>query len=273
MALKVIRSGSARIAVEEAGIGPAVVLLHPGVADRRCWAATTAALAPHYRVISYDRRGFGATEYDPEPNSPAVDLAALLDALEIERAALVGNSRGGRVAIDFTLALPDRVAALVLIGSAVRGAPDPTVPPDVQLLAERIDDCEAAGDRDGQNAAEARLWLDGPSRPEGAVGGPARELFLEMNARALAAADPGPEFEPHDGGAWNRLPEIRVPVLSVVGVHDLPHLVQRAHHLAQSVADGHLVTLPNSAHLPQLDDPQTLDAVLIEFLERVYPGL
>lgn len=267
----VVESGSARLAYDVTGTGPPVVLLHPGVADRRCWAATVAALAPRYRVIAYDRRGFGETEYEPEPHDPRADLAALLDTLEIERAAIVANSRGGRVAIDFTLALPDRVAALVLVASAMRGGPAPVAPPEIEAMADRIDELEAAGDTEAQNAAEARLWLDGPTRPEGTVGGAARELFLDMNRRALTAVDPGPEYEPDDGGAWSHLPEISAPTLSVVGLHDLPHLIERSRQIADLVADGTLVTLAESAHLPQLDDPDTFNSLVSEFLHRVYP--
>lgn len=264
-----VRCGTATIAYDDVGSGTAVVLLHPGVADRRCWAPTVLALAPHYRVISYDRRGFGETAYAAEPHDPRADLAALLDALEIERAVLVGNSRGGRVATEFTLALPQRVAALVLVGTAMRGAPDPVLTPDVQELSDRLDDLERSGDVDASNALEARIWLDGPSRPEGSVGGAARELFLQMNRRVLTAADAGPEFEPDDGGAWPRLGEIDVPVLCAVGSHDLPYVIERSRRIAELVPGAQYAELPGSAHLPQLDDPEAFNEVLRGFLDRL----
>jgi pimeloyl-ACP methyl ester carboxylesterase len=267
MTMPAVQSGSARIACDDTGAGPAVVLLHPNLANRGVWGSTVAALAPHYRVITYDRRGFGATAYEPEPHDPVVDLAAVLDACHVERATLVGNSRGGRVAIDFTLARPDRVSALVLIGAGVRGAPDPSsLTPDLQILSDHMDEAEAAGDLAEVNRLEARVWLDGLSRPEGAVAAPVREAFLEANLQALSAADPGQESEPDDGGAWQRLGEIAVPVLSVVGLHDLSYIVERARQIADIVKDGEFVALPNSAHLPQLDDPGTLNPILLGFL-------
>jgi pimeloyl-ACP methyl ester carboxylesterase len=267
-----VHSGSARIAYDDTGSGPAVVLLHPGVADRRCWAATTEALVPRYRVIAYDQRGYGETQYQPEPQDLGADLAALLDALDVLQAALVANSRGGRIAIDFALASPDRVTALVLVAPAVRGAPAPVVSAEIEAMDAHIDALEEAGEIDALNAAEARFWLDGPSRPEGAVAGPARALFLDANRRALTAPDPGQEHEPDDDGAWARLPEIAVPVLAVVGAHDLPHFVERTHHIAHAVVDGTFVELPESAHLPQLDDPVAFNGVLGEFLDSVLLG-
>ncbi len=267
-----IRSGSARLAYDDEGDGPAVVLLHPGVADRRCWEACAAALAGSYRVIRYDRRGFGATAYEPEPHDPAADLLALLDALAVDRVAVVGNSQGGRVGIDVTLAAPDRVAALVLVAEAVRGAPTPDLTPEELEISDRSDEVEAAGDLDAVNRFEAHIWLDGPFREEGTVGDPARALFLDMNGRALAAPDPGPWVEPDGPSAWDRLGEIAVPVLSLVGRHDFPYQIARSRAVATRIPGARHVELPDSAHLPQLDDPGRFTAAVADFLAGSHPA-
>lgn len=265
-----VRSGSARLAHDDHGDGPPVVLLHPGVGDRRCWDAVVPALAARYRVVTYDRRGAGETRYEAEPHDPRADLAALLDALGLDRVALVGNSRGGRVALDFTLAYPDRVAALVLVAPAVGGAPPPELTPAEEEVARRYEEVEAAGDLDELDRVEAHVWLDGPFRPEGTVGDPARALFLETNRRTLAAPDPGPEAECPP--AWDRLGELALPVQCVVGAHDFPYQVARSRELAARVPGARLVELAGSAHLPQLDDPATFASVVGGFLAECYPA-
>lgn len=92
---KRVISGAARLAVTERGEGPPVVFLHAGVADRRSWRDTVDAIAPTHRAIAYDRHGFGDTVYEPEPHAHVDDLLAVLDALDVDRAALVGSSQGG----------------------------------------------------------------------------------------------------------------------------------------------------------------------------------
>jgi pimeloyl-ACP methyl ester carboxylesterase len=257
-----IASGAARLAVEVRGDGPPdVLLLHAGVTDQRSWAPVVDRLAPAARCVSYDRRGYGRTTYDVEPGWSTVgDAIAVLDAVGIERAVVIGASMGGRTAIDVTLAHPDRVAALVLIGAAVRGAPEPDLDAPTQALDQALDAADEAGDLDMVNRLEAHVWLDGPGQPEGRVGGSARELFLEMNGAALAAPDPGEEADLPD--AWPRLAEIAAPTLVLVGEHDLRHVRGNARHLAATLPSARLVDLPGVAHLPHLEaDEMTLDEI------------
>ena len=101
---------------------------------------------------------------------------------------LIGNSQGGRIAVDMTLLQPARVKALGLIGTCVSGVPEgASWPPDVSELYRKIEVAEAASDLDLLNRFQAHLWLDGPSSIEGRVGGATRKLFLDMNLRALNA--------------------------------------------------------------------------------------
>jgi hypothetical protein len=106
----------------------------------------------------------------------------------------------------------------VLIGTAIRGAPYPNLEkgPTAELNA-RI---EAAGDLDEVGRLDAWMWLDGPSAEEGRVDGPARELFLDMNARALRARDPGEQAE--IAPAWPRLGEITAPTPLRQSIHPSP---------------------------------------------------
>src|SRR5919197_3597014 len=135
-----VSTGKARLTGVQDGAGEAIVFLHAGVCDKRMWRDQMAAFADRYRVVAYDRRGFGESAYQAETFSHMHDLAAVLDELKIERATLVGCSQGGRFAVDFALAHPKRVARLVLVAPAIGGAPQPEqLPADIEALLEEAE--------------------------------------------------------------------------------------------------------------------------------------
>jgi pimeloyl-ACP methyl ester carboxylesterase len=262
-------SGRAQLAydVTGGGDGADALLIHAGVNDRRSWHHVIDRLSPRHRCVAYDTRGYGETIYEREDGwSPVADAVAVLDAAGVERAVVVACSMGGQTDIDLALAHPDRVAALALIGTAVRGAPYPdlTEGPTAELTA-RIEAADAAGDVDEVNRLDAWMWLDGPSAKEGRVGGPTRELFLDMNGQALRAEDPGEqaELEP----AWPRLGEIRVPTLVMVGRLDAEDIQAIDEPAAALIPGARLMYLDGVAHVPHLEgDPATLDAIA-EFVD------
>jgi pimeloyl-ACP methyl ester carboxylesterase len=259
-----ITSGSAVLAAESTGSGPDVLLVHAGVTDQRSWAAVVDALSGH-RCLTYDARGYGRTTYQREDGwSPAGDAVAVLDAYDVDRAVVVGSSMGGRTSIDLALSHPERVRALVLIGPAVSGAPEPTYEPEVLALDETWEAAEAAGDLDVVNEIEARVWLDGPTAPEGRVTGAPRDLFLQMNRRALAADETGEQSA--DVSAWDRLAEIGVPTLLLVGEHDLRYIHENCAHAARTIPGARLVELPGVAHLPHLEGDQRTIAEIVAFV-------
>lgn len=257
-------SGRARLVYESTGggAGVEVLLIHAGVNDRRSWQHVIERLSPRHRCVAFDMRGFGETLYEREEGwSPVTDALAVLDAAGLRRPAVIACSRGGQTAIDVALAQPSRVAGLVLIGTAIRGAPYPEIEhgPTAELNA-RIEAAEDAGDIDELVRLEAWMWLDGPRAPEGRVGGPARELFLEMNGRALRADDPGEQVALPP--AWPRLDEIAVPTLIMVGRLDVED-IQAIDELAAGMIPGaRLSLLERVAHLPHLEaDASTLDEI------------
>lgn len=253
-----IPSGSATLSAESHGSGtPDVLLVHAGVTDQRSWSHVIEVL-PDHRCLSYDARGFGRTTYEPQEDWSAVDDAvAVLDAYDVSSAVVIGCSMGGRTSIDLALTHPERVHALVLIGPAVSGAPEPTYEPEVLALDEEWERAEERGDNATLNRLEARVWLDGPTAPEGRVTGEVRDLFLEMNAQALDADEAGERRE--DAAAWDRLAEIAVPTLLLVGEHDLRYIHENCAHATRTIPGARLVELPGVAHVPHLEgDPATL---------------
>jgi pimeloyl-ACP methyl ester carboxylesterase len=104
------------------------------------------------------------------------------------------------------------------------------------------------------------MWLDGPSAPEGRVSGPARDLFLDMNARALRAEDPGEEAEL--APAWPRLGEIAVPTLMMIGRLDAEEILAIDEQAAAIIPGARLLFLDGVAHVPHLEgDPTTLEEI------------
>jgi pimeloyl-ACP methyl ester carboxylesterase len=256
-----ITSGNATLSAESYGSGsPDVLLVHAGVTDQRSWTHVVDRL-PDHRCLTYDARGYGRTTFTEQDGwSQVGDALAVLDAYDASSAVVVGCSMGGRTSIDLTLTHPERVRALVLIGPAVSGAPEPTYEPEVLALDEEWETADERGDLETVNRLEARVWLDGPTAPEGRVTGPARDLFLEMNAWALDAEDPGEASD--DAAAWDRLGEIGVPVLVMVGEHDLAYIKRNCAHLVRSIDGARLVELPGGAHVPHLEaDQRTLHEI------------
>jgi pimeloyl-ACP methyl ester carboxylesterase len=257
-------SGRAQLAYEITGVedGADVLLIHAGVNDRRGWHHVIERLAPSHRCTAYDRRGFGETTYEREDGwSPVADAVAVLDAAGIERAVVVACSMGGQEAIDLTLAHRERVAALALIGTAIRGAPYPENEEGATAELEgRIEAADEAGEVDEVNRLEAWTWLDGPGAEEGRVGEAARQLFLDMNGRALRAEDPGEQAEL--APAWPRLGEIRVPTLMLIGRLDAEDVQVIGEQAAELIPGARLRFLDGVAHVPHLEgDPATLDEI------------
>lgn len=267
-----VERGKARLHVVEHGEGPALVCLHAGIADHRMWRGQQQAFGDRWRVVAYDRRGFGRTRCEPEPHDRVDDLIAVLDALRIDSAVLMGCSQGGRLALDAALAHPGRVRALVPVAGGISGAPQPeSFGPQATA---RIAACEAAeqrGDLDAVNELEAQLWLDGPEQPAGRVGGALRQLFLEMNGIALRqAASAGDAIEPPS--AWSRLHEIAVPTLALWGPLDFAHVNANMQRVAALVPGARQQEIGGCAHLPNLERPAAFDAAVGEFIDALPAG-
>lgn len=248
------------------GPGPAVILLHAGVCDRRAWRGVGIRLAADgWDVVAYDRRGFGDVPPDTGAFRHVDDLLAVLDSVSPEAPAwLVGSSMGGGVALDAALEAPDRVAGLVLLAPTISGDPDPDDDAYIAAtngLAESIDTAWTAGDQEECNRLEVHLWLDGPAGPEGRVSAPARDLALDMNRIVIANDEAG-----SDGAsgldAASRLQEITIPAVVACGELDVALKLQRSIDLSDELPNGTYTALPGRAHLPYLEAPDEIAALI-----------
>lgn len=246
---------------------PAVVLIHAGIADRRMWDDVFAPLAERFFVVRYDTRGFGLTVTEDVVYSNRDDLRALLDTLGIGQAMLVGCSRGGTIAMDFTLEHPARVAKLVMVCSSPSGLElDGPFPPEQVALDEQMMALEEAGQFEELVALEIRMWVDGWGRSPDQVNASARERMLLMNMESIPHLSEKATPTPLDPPAFHRLKEIACPVLITTGAHDESVPEMAAPHLLRELPQATYHQFAHSAHIPSLEEPDEFMRVVGAFL-------
>jgi 3-oxoadipate enol-lactonase len=247
------------LAHDDVGSGPAVLLVHCGVADRRMWDPLVPALSHAFRVIRPDLRGFGESPIPGGQYSDADDLDALLASLDVAGAAVVGSSLGGRVALELATLHPARVTSLVLLCPGLRGLP-PTEA--VQAFGAREDELLEAGDVEGAVALNVATWLgpDATDSTRTALADMQRHAF-EVQLAADASDDPpvprAVEVDPAT---------IAVPTVVVSGGHDLDHFQAIAAHLSREIPGAEAVELAWAGHLPSMERPDAVQALLLDVL-------
>ncbi|MGD3106259.1 alpha/beta fold hydrolase [Streptomyces sp. YGL11-2] len=255
---------------ETAGTGPAVVLLHGGMLDQHMWDEQFAWLVNSgLRVIRYDSRGHGLSSTVTGDWANHDDLAALLDALDVPSAVLVGLSHGSRVALDTALAHPDRVTALALAAPGISGRAftDPFV---LEHIKEQV---AAIGAPDGAERYVEhflRMWVDGPHRAPSAVHPGFRErMRASATANVEVHADGVGAGLPIEVGAFDRLGEIRVPTIVLDGDLDSSDISANAHAIAVTVPDARRIRIPAAGHMVNLENSPLFDRELHAFLSSL----
>jgi pimeloyl-ACP methyl ester carboxylesterase len=255
------------------GDGPAIVLIHAAIVDHRAWdAMVPGLLAAGFRVVRYDYRAFGASTTDDVSFSNRADLVAVLDAFGIDRAALVGNSRGGTIAFDTAIEFPERVAAAVGIGASLGGFEGEPTPAELALW-KQADAIESAvpQDRDAITDMSVAIWVDGPGQPPDRVDPAIREAVRKM---CWPLSEPGRVRGrpiPLSPKANDRLGDLRCPVLAVAGELDVSDLAQTARHLEAAAPNARAVVWPDVAHMIGMEAPERLNALIVDFLEPLRP--
>lgn len=243
--------------IDSGGAGPAVVLLHAGTGSARVWEHQWAPLAQAgYRVVAYDRRGYGRTT--TEPSSPAVaaadDLHALTATLRLDRFHLVGTAAGGIVAIDFALTYPDRLRSLVVANS----------------LGGVTDEAYVALGRRLRPPAFAALPPDlrelGPQYRAANPEGTDRWLALEHASRA-----PGPPPPPQPSRqrvTFQQLEGLRVPTLLVTGGADMYTPPAALQLFAARIPGAATVVVPDVGHSAFWEAPAAFNQAVLAFVDR-----
>jgi len=256
------RVESTQLYYEVTGEGPTIVLVHSGGFDRRLWDEQFFTLADRYTVIRYDVRGHGKSPPPTKPYSDAEDLYVLLQWLQVEKARVMGLSFGGSIAIDFTLAHPQMVDAMILVAPDVNGY---VFSPEFNRAFIKIvtsiqqDDGAPAGD----------LWLQSP------ILAPTME-----NPRAVQKLRP---IARENSGFWlinplfrldpfvsppatQRLAEIHAPALLIVGDRHITDVLNEARLVESGVAGIKKVVIPGAGHIVNVEKPQEFNRTTLNFL-------
>jgi pimeloyl-ACP methyl ester carboxylesterase len=258
---------------EMAGEGCTLLLIHAGVADCRMWDDQFTAFSQGFRTIRYDARGYGRSRDEGVPFSDRQDVIDLLDHLDVEKAILLGVSKGGMIALDFTLEHPGRVEALIAASSGLGGfehQPDgsPKSQTETEMFA-RMQELWDKGELDALNELEARMWVDGPGQPPGRADASVRERVLRMNLEALERQSGEQPSQPLEPPAAQRLGEIRAPTLVIVGDLDTTHCLAVAEVLDKGIPGARKVVFPGTAHMLNMEQPEKFNRVVQEFLDAV----
>lgn len=261
----------ARIHFETAGQGDALLLAHAGFVDSRMWDEQFEFFAQRYQVVRYDMRGFGKSDPAQGPVVRRREIVSLLKHLGIPKAVLVGCSMGGANILDFALEYPDMAQALVLVSTApggfvLQGEPPPGM---MEMFA-------ALQQNDLQRASELQIqiWMDGMFRKPEQVNPWVRQRAAEMNRIAVEnqtylKVDSQP-LQPLDPPAVKRLKEVRVPTLIIAGALDHPEILRAADFMAHEIPSTKKLILPNSAHMPNMEQPDAFNQAVFDFLSE--PG-
>lgn len=249
------------------GEGSPVALIHAGIADSRMWEPQLNSFAQSHTVVRVDLPGFGRSPIETNPVSYRGAVADALDAAGIDRAALVGTSFGGRTALEFAVAFPQRVSALVLVGS---GIDDHEWSEEVERFGAEEEAALERGDLDAAVTANLELWLAGPRRNLDDIPAEIRELVAEMQLQAFRNTEGLDDLraEKLDPPASQRLANIAVPTLVVTGDEDVGDMHEIAERLAREIPGAERATIAHAAHLPNLERPDEFDRTVLAFFEQ-----
>lgn len=249
-----------RLWYELRGEGLPLVLLHDGLVPSGTWDDQMPAFVRLFRTVRYDRRGYGRSDAAKAAFSDVDDLHAVMESLKIDRAVLVGCSNGAKLAVDYTLAHPEQVGSLVLVGPVVSG-----LPYSEHFKRRGLENYQPMlRDKNVEGLIEAwvqdRYILDPASSK-------ARERL-----RALLKGSPNPLVKPgiqslaQKNPAVGRLSEIKVPALIVVGASDIPDVHAHSGALEAGIQGSRRVVIPDAGHLIHLEKPDLFNETVLAFL-------
>jgi pimeloyl-ACP methyl ester carboxylesterase len=252
--------GEDKIFYEVAGKGPTLILIHDGLVHREIWDEQLSFFSKNFRVVRYDRRGYGNSSAAGGSYSNVEDLHFLMDQLKINKACLMGMSSGGRLAIDYTLMYPAKVSSLVLVGAVVGGFPYTQhffdrgghLPSDLKTREEMY----------AYYALEDpyELYRENKAATEKVV-----ELVKENPRKEHGSAASSPPSLP----AYKRLGEIKVPALILVGEFDIPDVHAHAGVIDAGIENSERDIIPKSGHLIPIEQPELFNDAVAEFLGRI----
>ncbi|HEY4365597.1 MAG TPA: alpha/beta hydrolase [Steroidobacteraceae bacterium] len=261
-----IEHGDARLRFRSAGSGPAVLLIHGWALDLEMWDSQFAALAHAYRVIAFDRRGFGYSTGQPSIADDVRDVLFLLDTLDVQSAAIVGMSQGARVALRFALQSPQRASCLVLDGPPPETSSAHGLSAEVPMTTYR-----RLARNQGMDAFRQQ-WIQHPLMHL-----QTDDTDVQASLLRIIGRYPGHDLlglESPLSLLGDRLDAIAAPALFINGEHDSAIRFAASAAMRRLLPNTRAEIVPAAGHLPNLDNPAAYNQLLGEFL-RIYgvPGV
>ena len=268
MAYQYIEVNGARLFCDVQGEGEPLVLIHSGLGHLGMWDDQMPVFSQGYRVVRYDVRGWGRSQGPLSGYSDHTDLRELLRQLGIERAAVLGCSSGGGIAIDFTLAYPEMVSGLVAVAPSVSGY---KLKPDELMTQMRSATYEAfeAGDKGLAAELTAQIWFDGPGRGPGDVDPAARKRAFDMIRSTFELPDRQAHPESLEPPAARRLAQINAPCLLIIGDQDVAPMAATVNILETKIPGAKKMVVQGAAHLPNMEKPEEFNRIVLEFLDGI----
>ena len=256
-----------RLYAESDGEGPAVVLVHAGVAHLRMWDEQVAALRDAYQVIRFDTRGFGRTRVEDVPFSNRADVAAVMDHFGAKTAHVVGLSRGAFIALDFAVEQPARTRSLTWVAGGVRGLDIPAAPRDVAAY-EQLEPLLAEKKWQEIVDIETRLWTDGPDQPATRVDPAVRQKMIQWNLESHQADQQPEQAIQPEVEAAKALDRLTMPVLAMWGTLDTSSTLRSGEWLVANLPRIRSRVFEGVAHMVNLERPAEFNQLLREFLDE-----
>jgi pimeloyl-ACP methyl ester carboxylesterase len=240
------------------GAGIPVVFLHSATGSSEVWERQIPPFtAAGYRIIAFDRRGWGRTQIEPsgpQPGTAAADLIGLMDHLKIDRFHLVGTAAGGFVALDFALSYPERLRSLV-VANSIGGVQDP----EYLELGRRL--------RPPQfDAMPPEIRELGPAFRAANAEGTARWIQFEKNSRPEGPRAPAQPLR--NRITFASLDAIKLPTLLLTGGADMYAPPPLLPMFAARIKNSETFVVPEAGHSSYWEQPEVFNRVVLEFLRK-----
>jgi len=257
---------------EVTGTGQSILLIHAGVADCSMWDDQFDLFSHSYQVIRYDTRGFGKSRTETTEFSNRQDILDLLNHLGVDKAVVIGISRGGQIAIDFTIEHPEHVSALIPVAAGVSGyefQPGDSEKAKREFeLFNHMDELSEKNAFDELADLEVHVWADGPSQPPGRASPKIREYMHPIIRANYSRQDGQATAQPLSPPAAGRLVEIHVPTLILVGEYDTTGTLAMADLLEKEIPDARKLVFPDTAHMLPMEQSAKFNEVVLNFLKH-----
>lgn len=257
----------AKIYYEVAGEGQPFLMVHAGIANNTMWDDQFDFFAQKYKVVRYDMRGFGQSLPVADDYQRHEDIRALLDFLKIDHAYLMGCSMGGGACMNFALEYPNRADALIMVGSGPVGFSYDEWSPS--SLIEEMEAAYHKGDLERINELALRIFVDGTGRTPDQVNPALRQKVYDMNMIALRNEKLLGSDVPLATSAAERISELHLPVLIVIGDLDEEYTSRAADFMAANIPGARKIVIPGTAHLPNMEFPKEFNAHVQGFLDSL----